>query len=44
MEYPQLYPPFINSVSILDLIFNTGKNAPLYLKSYANSRICGGGG
>ncbi|MDY3113628.1 MAG: WbqC family protein, partial [Helicobacter sp.] len=27
MEYPQLYTPFVNSVSILDLIFNVGKNA-----------------
>lgn len=23
-EYPQLYPPFVHEVSILDLIFNTG--------------------
>ncbi len=34
-EYPQLYtPPFIHEVSILDLIFNTGPNAPKYMKSF----------
>jgi len=32
-EYTQLYPPFIHSVSILDLIFNTGANAVNYMKS-----------
>ncbi len=31
-EYDQLYPPFVHGVSILDLIFHTGKNAPQYLK------------
>ena len=32
-EYRQLYPPFAHDVSILDLIFNEGANAPRYLKS-----------
>lgn len=32
-EYQQLYPPFAHDVSILDLIFNEGVNAPKYLKS-----------
>jgi hypothetical protein len=31
-EYPQLYPPFDPAVSILDLIFNTGADAPNYMK------------
>lgn len=30
-EYPQLYPPFEHAVSILDLIFNTGPDAPEYI-------------
>jgi hypothetical protein len=33
-EYPQLYPPFIHEVSIIDLILNTGPNAPDYMKSF----------
>jgi len=34
--YNQLYPPFEHGVSILDLIFNEGENAPLYMKSYTH--------
>ncbi len=34
-EYPQLYPPFVHQVSILDLIFNVGPQAPQYLKSFS---------
>lgn len=30
-EYPQLYPPFEHAVSVLDLIFNTGPQAPEYI-------------
>ncbi|MFP3158723.1 MAG: WbqC family protein [Hydrogenobaculum sp.] len=33
-EYPQLYPPFVHEVSIVDLIFNTGPNATKYMKSF----------
>ncbi len=33
-EYPQLYPPFDHCVTILDLLFNTGDDAPLYMKSF----------
>jgi len=33
-EYPQLYGAFGHGVSILDLLFNTGKEAPRYLKSF----------
>lgn len=32
-DYPQLYPPFIHEVSILDLLFNTGPEARKYMKS-----------
>jgi hypothetical protein len=32
-EYPQLYPPFVHEVSILDLIFNTGPDARNYMKT-----------
>lgn len=32
-EYPQLYPPFEHGVTILDLIFNTGKDAINYIRS-----------
>lgn len=31
-EYPQLYPPFEHGVSVLDLIFNTGKDAINYIR------------
>jgi len=30
-EYPQLYGKFEHSVSILDLLFNTGSEAPWYI-------------
>jgi hypothetical protein len=30
-EYPQLYPPFEHTVSVLDLIFNAGPHAPEYI-------------
>jgi hypothetical protein len=32
LEYPQLYPPFEHNVSVLDLIFNTGPKARMYMK------------
>ena len=32
-EYNQLFPPFEKGVTILDLIFNEGKNASKYMKS-----------
>lgn len=31
-EYPQLWGNFTHGVSILDLLFNCGKNAPSYMK------------
>ncbi len=33
-EYPQLHPPFQHQVSILDLIFNTGPDAPKFMRSF----------
>jgi len=30
-EYPQLYPPFEHAVSVLDLLFNVGPDAPDFL-------------
>jgi hypothetical protein len=32
-EYPQLFGPFVQNVSVLDLIFNTGASAKTYLQS-----------
>jgi hypothetical protein len=37
-EYRQLYPPFEHRVSILDLIFNEGLDAPKYMKSFVGRR------
>jgi hypothetical protein len=39
-EYPQLYPPFEHNVSVLDLIFNTGPEAGMYLKNCSGSGAC----
>ena len=36
-EYNQLYPPFDHQVSILDLLFNKGKKAKNYMKSFNHS-------
>lgn len=33
-EYEQLYPPFEHGVSILDLLFSVGSDAPKYMKSF----------
>ena len=33
-EYNQLYPPFDHHVSIIDLIFNEGPDAPKYMRSF----------
>jgi hypothetical protein len=38
-EYNQLYPPFEHRVSIIDLIFSEGPNAPKYMKSFSNGSI-----
>lgn len=39
-EYDQLYGSFEHGVSILDLLFNTGKEAPKFLKLAKNETIC----
>jgi hypothetical protein len=33
-EYPQLHPPFEHEVTVLDLLFNTGPEAPRFMKSF----------
>lgn len=38
-EYPQLFPPFEHGVTMLDLIFNTGADAPKYMKSFFKEKI-----
>jgi hypothetical protein len=30
-EYPQFFPPFDHAVTILDLLFHTGPDAPYYI-------------
>jgi hypothetical protein len=37
-EYPQAHPPFDHAVSVIDLILNTGPEAPRYLKSFTAAR------
>lgn len=38
-EYPQLFPPFTHTVSILDLLFNVGAEAaPAYIWGWRNSQ------
>ncbi|MBV5310570.1 WbqC family protein [Chromatium okenii] len=36
-EYPQRFPPFEHGVSILDLIFNVGSDAPWYIWEWRKS-------
>lgn len=36
-EYAQMHPPFTHSVTVLDLIFNTGKEAPMYMKNFKST-------
>jgi hypothetical protein len=37
-EYDQLHPPFEHGVTILDLIFHVGSEAPSYMKSFTRVR------
>lgn len=37
-EYGQFHPPFEHSVSILDLLFHAGKDAPHYIWGWRNQR------
>jgi hypothetical protein len=36
-EYPQRHPPFEHRVSVLDLLFNVGADAPRYLKDVTSA-------
>jgi len=38
-EYPQLHPPFVHEVSILDLLCNTGPEATRYLHSVPRNAV-----
>lgn len=35
-EYPQLHPPFAHEVTILDLLFHVGEDAPAYIWGWRN--------
>jgi hypothetical protein len=37
-KYPQLHPPFEHAVSILDLLFHTGPDAPYYIWGWRRDR------
>jgi hypothetical protein len=37
-EYEQPYPPFQHNVSVVDLLFCAGEDAPLYMKSFSGRR------
>jgi len=37
-EYNQLYPPFRHDVTVLDLIFNEGKNSQKFMKSFLDTK------
>ena len=39
-EYPQRFPPFEHGVSILDLLFNTGPDAPWYIWGWRQGTPC----
>ncbi len=41
-EYPQIHPPFVHEVTILDLLLNTGAEAPAYMKSFSELSVAGG--
>jgi hypothetical protein len=32
-EYPQVHPPFVHEVSVLDLLFNAGGSAARFMRS-----------
>lgn len=37
-EYPQFYPPFEHQVTILDLLFHVGADAPYYIWGWRNEK------
>lgn len=36
-DYPQLYPPFEHTVSVIDLMFNAGRDARRFMKTFPES-------
>ncbi|WP_130861663.1 WbqC family protein [Bacilliculturomica massiliensis] len=38
-EYDQVYPPFTHNVSILDLLFHTGEEAPYYIWGWREEKM-----
>lgn len=38
-EYPQQFPPFEHGVTVLDLIFNTGRDATWYMKKCSAAEV-----
>jgi len=38
-EYPQLYPPFVHEVSVLDLLFHVGHEAPRYIWGWRDQKL-----
>jgi hypothetical protein len=36
-EYPQMYPPFEQALSVIDLLFNVGPRAPAYIWGHRGS-------
>ena len=38
-EYPQRFPPFEHSVSVLDLLFNVGPEAPWYIWGWRDGQV-----
>lgn len=41
--YPQLFPPFEHNLSVLDLLFNCGPDAPYYIWGWRDSELLGNG-
>lgn len=41
-EYPQAHPPFEHKVSVVDLLFNVGPEAPHYIWGWRDSATSGG--
>lgn len=38
-EYPQFFPPFVHEVSILDLLFHTGPDAPYFIWGWREKNL-----
>lgn len=42
-EYPQFHPPFVHGVTVLDLLFQVGPDAPRYIWGWREGVQAGGG-